>query len=765
MAGPEPRVDYNPVPSVEPTTQAPNDTLSVRASPESFGAQVGEANVGLGKSVSNLGSDVTNQATAYQGILNEYSANQADMSLAVDGGKVDSQYKLNEGFAAANTKDKAIQDYLDVNQKIRDSLNPAAARAYDQLANRRIAYTVQGMNDYASTQVKSALKQGSQASIQMTEDTVSKYGIASDPAQFGYQVGSLKHDLNDLLTNPAKGGPLAGLPVSQSADGTLKFNTDTPEGSSAQAYYNNNLNVEMGKIWTNRVNAIATDLDHGSYVSAMKMLQDNQSSMPASTFRELSSKFYPLAQTERIHGNNESILANVNSDYLNQSKLGPSGETPQEVPAAKTVTNLFPGSVITSEQRSPEHNAAVGGVPDSMHLTGNAIDFVPPAGTTIDQVRSGFLSQGITPTELLNEGDHFHVAWAGQGTGTGTGARPTDFVDFVNQRAPQLIAQARQDSANAGQDATYQDQAAQAMQTRISELNTAKNTQARSLSDDIISKVMDPKNPVTNMYTLMYGDSQTRQEWATAISLNPYLERTVNDLVTANASGQSKTYGSDIYKVVQDTLTGKVSDPSQYSNYGIGSDKAPLSESGFMMVSKELENSQSPSGKAFAIAESNFLERLHSQYTGYGQIPGVGQYSSSAAFNQAMSEVMPKIQAGVSAGKTADQLFNPKSPDYIQSSVKTPNPEDLQKNYLYKIINTGGTGTTVPVPQGTPNPNPQVFNPKAFDTIKDAKSGGVALKAFIDSSNNKRQAYKQAHDYGIQRGWFQPDAPSVPKPQ
>lgn len=63
------------------------------------------------------------------------------------------------------------------------------------------------------------------------------------------------------------------------------------------------------------------------------------------------------------------------------------------------------GATITSGVRSPEHNAEVGGVPNSQHLTGTAADM------TVDPARKADLmaeakAQGLQP---IDEGDHVHL--------------------------------------------------------------------------------------------------------------------------------------------------------------------------------------------------------------------------------------------------------------------------------------------------------------------------------------------------------------------
>lgn len=82
--------------------------------------------------------------------------------------------------------------------------------------------------------------------------------------------------------------------------------------------------------------------------------------------------------------------------------------------AAQSVLQNFPGARITSGLRTPERNAAVGGAAKSYHLTGDAIDVVPPAGMPMNvfaaQLQAQLGPQGYTvmygdPGHL----DHVHI--------------------------------------------------------------------------------------------------------------------------------------------------------------------------------------------------------------------------------------------------------------------------------------------------------------------------------------------------------------------
>lgn len=51
----------------------------------------------------------------------------------------------------------------------------------------------------------------------------------------------------------------------------------------------------------------------------------------------------------------------------------------------------------------------------SEHETGQALDIAMGGGMTLAKIRAAFEKNGVRITELLNEGDHFHVAWGRKG--------------------------------------------------------------------------------------------------------------------------------------------------------------------------------------------------------------------------------------------------------------------------------------------------------------------------------------------------------------
>lgn len=67
---------------------------------------------------------------------------------------------------------------------------------------------------------------------------------------------------------------------------------------------------------------------------------------------------------------------------------------------------------VTSTYRSPEHNRRVGGVRNSFHLSGRALDIARRAGISHGDVVAAYRNAGYQLVEALDEGDHSHLAFS-----------------------------------------------------------------------------------------------------------------------------------------------------------------------------------------------------------------------------------------------------------------------------------------------------------------------------------------------------------------
>lgn len=67
---------------------------------------------------------------------------------------------------------------------------------------------------------------------------------------------------------------------------------------------------------------------------------------------------------------------------------------------------------VTSTWRSVAHNRRVGGVRNSYHLRGRAIDIARRPGVTHSMIAAAFRNAGYYLVESLDEGDHSHFAFS-----------------------------------------------------------------------------------------------------------------------------------------------------------------------------------------------------------------------------------------------------------------------------------------------------------------------------------------------------------------
>ena len=102
------------------------------------------------------------------------------------------------------------------------------------------------------------------------------------------------------------------------------------------------------------------------------------------------------------------IAALVSSPAAARSSEG-SSLAGRDVARATAIAASF--GAITSIYRSVEHNREVGGVANSYHLQGRAIDIARRPGVTHAQIAAALHRAGLTMIESLDEGDHSHFAF------------------------------------------------------------------------------------------------------------------------------------------------------------------------------------------------------------------------------------------------------------------------------------------------------------------------------------------------------------------
>lgn len=129
--------------------------------------------------------------------------------------------------------------------------------------------------------------------------------------------------------------------------------------------------------------------------------------------KNLGVKFNPSLQYKVDSNNNPfafdkttGSMAPVGAPAQNQNVVQMPSYDPKAVRTQmQSVAMQFPNVKASSFLRSPKHNAEVGGVPNSQHISGTAGDFVVPNDTKPSFIAAA-RAKGF---EAIDEGDHVHL--------------------------------------------------------------------------------------------------------------------------------------------------------------------------------------------------------------------------------------------------------------------------------------------------------------------------------------------------------------------
>jgi len=105
------------------------------------------------------------------------------------------------------------------------------------------------------------------------------------------------------------------------------------------------------------------------------------------------------------------LAAGLASPLAAKSESMPAPVASADVSGAAAVAASY--GAITSTYRSIAHHRAVGGVANSYHLSGRAIDVARKPGASHGQIAAALQRAGYVIIESLDEGDHSHFAFAG----------------------------------------------------------------------------------------------------------------------------------------------------------------------------------------------------------------------------------------------------------------------------------------------------------------------------------------------------------------
>lgn len=323
---PKPNDIYNPVETVTPDTNAGNDYIGVRATPEAFGGQVGQSLERAGGAVQQTGDNAMALAAHIQGMVNETLATNADAALAKRVGDLKGQFFSKTGLEAAAGLPDYQANLEKARQDIRAGLPGGAARAYDQLSTRSIANSIADGSVHATGQIKAAQID---AGSSLQNDAVRALAdplVAANPTRVGEHLADIHWGAQMQLPDP--GTPGSGLKQDPET-GQVNFDESTPEGMAAKNQFNRNLQAMVGQGQVNRFDTLAKHDVFGAF----DVYQRERSGLPRAAQVQLDASFAPKifdAHRDNVTGmtladaaeSHQQMLFNPSSAGSNANNLG-----------------------------------------------------------------------------------------------------------------------------------------------------------------------------------------------------------------------------------------------------------------------------------------------------------------------------------------------------------------------------------------------------------------------------------------------------------
>lgn len=292
-------VPYNPVPT-EQNTGNFGGGFNVKATPEDFGSQVGEA-------VTKVGDTGIDLVQKRQGMINDTAMVKADSDFATKVGEIKGKYTSLTGMAAYNSFPQYQNDIKQAFQDSRAGLPLLAQHGFDMLATRSMANHIADGSSYASSQLKEA-NRDSYSSLANTQlQSLLDPDVASNPDRAQYHIDSVKYAVGAQVDENHPG--LKTDPKT----GSVSFDESTPSGQQGKAQLQQNLDSYLTQAYKNKYDT----LSNMNVMDAYDKYQQERGEMPRAAQVALDSSFAPKIFDAHVQNGANTALAQASQDHAN----------------------------------------------------------------------------------------------------------------------------------------------------------------------------------------------------------------------------------------------------------------------------------------------------------------------------------------------------------------------------------------------------------------------------------------------------------------
>lgn len=396
--------------------------------------------------------------------------------------------------------------------------------------------------------------------------------------------------------------------------------------------------------------------------------------------------------------------------------------------------------------------------------------------TLTSQYVSGVLSK-MKPAAPANDDAASQAAPPGQMAPPSQGVSPPSSpqtpqqtADYYRSNYAPILDNARAiaERTNPG-DAAFSDRLVARTEQKMNDYIRQQDLYVKSAKDTIyqaLDGVLTKGHLPTSVDEMLSTSPAVRSAWATVQANDPPSALAIEThLNTANSKGKAANYGNQFYQNLQAVLA-PTNDPSYIHDTAkllpsiTPGENGPLTNTGFSQLNAFEKMRGTPQGEAFAAQTRTFLEQMHGLISGSNRSTGVLDHVGDSKFDQYLQTALPSIQAGLNAGKTAAQMYDPKSPDYIGTqAMQFSRPvNERVKNMLDDAMVQNSYG-------------PKPLDPQTASAIDAAVKGGQftaaqgsGVKNIMQQYHDKKLTLSQAKQQLIQLVPGLAPPPDVPRP-
>ena len=741
MAGPTPiSVPYQPYdasPSGIPETDSPagrGPKLDVRANPEDMGSAIGQGLQKFGAEGERAGNDASQLALQYQGMLNETLSTNAETQFITQAGEQDAKFKSLEGLAAVNAAPQHIAALTNMQQQIRQNLPGGAARAFDQLTERQLAFRVNEANLYVAQQIKSADLESAKGQIATSVASGGDLSIANDDKQFNNVLQSIHFGQGRMMQNQGW-GDAAGM--TQNPDGSHSFTNQ--DGQSA---YDQMTNANVSKAWENRLKSIG---DNQNIMAAYQKYKDNYDQIPPAGHVAMDAYFAPKIRDFQSRDISESVLGQHSQNY--NQEIYDRNSSPFNIGNVKTQSGAQLGTPSFVHPNTPEDGVVLAANNlrnnyQGMTLQDIGAKWAPSQeNNTNDWVKNVSAASGIAPNQVPNLNDPKQLqglihgigvaeksqqdlanftpavlesgvtrALNGEQPATGTpasnGKMTPSIADYYKTNYANILDQSRQQAEQAHPgDIDFAEKTEARVKQRMDGIITqdklAVEAQQNTILKALNGEMSNGQKPQT--VDQMIGISpEVKTAWDSMQINNPKAaELIANKMVGAKEDGK---LGSGFSYLQQEALQGKLNQNDLL--YHVGDD---LSQQGFDKLKSMIKAVPSPEERSENDQLATFLKYGHERILHSSLFQNTPEAEDS--YQSWFSSVDKAIKDGQAKKIPMQSMLDPTSKDYVGANIKQftiPVQKQLEDRAT-RINERLQTGTTGNVEQRQPNETPEQY--------------------------------------------------------